>query len=94
MLELVTNASRVSHSWQQPPEGSPFRWLDAQGGSLIRTLGKAWGDEAPAGLMQILRMLVARRGQAGPQQRAAAAESCALAVAHLLPALLRCGPIR
>lgn len=69
--------------------GSPARsWLDAEGISLIGTLGKAWEDDAPRTLGRLLKLLVVR-GQHTGRQNPGAAKSCALGVAHLLPAMLR-----
>ena len=64
------------------------RWPDAEGGSFICTLGKAWGDDAPAALDDLLTMLVDRSHHLG-RQNAATSESAALGVAHLLPTALR-----
>ena len=64
-----------------------YDWLDAEGGSLIGTLRKAWGNDAPEPLAWILSQLVGRifTTEGDP----AAAETAALAVAHLLPVVLR-----
>lgn len=64
-------------------------WADAEGASLIRTLGKAWGEEAPLALFALFRPLILRSALVGAQD-SAAAETGALAVAYLLPALLKC----
>ena len=73
-------------------DGELTSWLDAEGGSLIGTLRKAWGDDAFSGLADVLRIIVVRwhRLKAlGGIQLPAATETCALAVAHLLPVLQR-----
>lgn len=73
--------------------GSPNpSWLDTEGASLIGTLRKAWGDEAPRHLGGFLLELL-ERGQRLGLESPAAAESCALGVAHLLPVLLRYSPL-
>ena len=65
------------------------KWLDAEGSSLIRTLGKAWGGEAPLRLSRLFEGLVLRiydtttGSDAGP----AASQTCSLAVAYILPTL-------
>lgn len=66
-----------------------YRWLDAEGASLICTLRKAWGDDAPWSLGFLLEAIVVR-GMKDGRDLPAAAESAALGTAHLLPALLRC----
>lgn len=112
------------------------RWLDAEGASLIRTLGKLWGVEAPPVMFQLFNLLLARfevtdtadlsaseilasavnatealdaieaveataaenttaaksadtAENASAAASATAAGSCALGVAHLLPALVK-----
>lgn len=58
---------------------------------MIGTLRKAWGDEAPCSLGYLL-LIIFMRGYRTQPHSSAAAESAALGAAHLLPALLRCGP--
>lgn len=76
-------------------------WLDAEGASLIRTLCKSWGEEAQPAMVQILRLLIARgelteaadlssAESASTAENVSAAMSCALGVAHLLPAIVKC----
>lgn len=62
-------------------------WLNAEGASLIGTLRKAWCDDAPRNLAMLYVIIVQRQLQT---EAPAADDSCALAVAHLLPALLKC----
>lgn len=69
------------------------RWMDAEGASLLATLRKAYADDAPIELEFLLGHVVRRSEEVGFATRAAAAESAALAVAHLLPALLRCDDV-
>ena len=64
-------------------------WLDAEGASMIGTLRKASGNQAPLSLVQLLARLVEQAEVLGAGHPAAA-ETCALCVAHLLPAVLRC----
>ena len=66
-------------------------WLDAEGSSLIRTLGKAWGGDAPYKLSRLFARLVLRHvnSTSGSEAGSAATETCALAVAYILPALLK-----
>lgn len=67
--------------------------LDTEGASCIRTLQKCvLGDEAPRGLMGVLKTLL----QAGREPRSghpAAWETCALGAAYLLPTLVRWKPV-
>ena len=67
------------------------QWLDAEGSSLIRTLGKAWGGDAPYKLSRLFARLVLRHvnSTSGSEAGSAATETCALAVAYILPALLK-----
>ena len=80
--ELVLKTSLSS---EDPLSG----WLDAEGASLIGTLRKAYGNQAPLSLVQLLARLVERAEVLGAGHPAAA-ETRALCVAHLLPAVLRC----
>ena len=67
---------------------APVRWLDRPGASLIKTLRKVWGDEAPKLLARLCLLLIVR-GQICEEESSAAAQSAALAVEHLLPMLFR-----
>ena len=72
---------------------APARWLDVEGASLIGTMGKAWGEEMPHSMASLLRMLFLRQKhpyRPPGAEGTAAVESCALGVAHLLPALVTC----
>ena len=72
--------------------GEVTSWLDAEGRSLIGTLRKAWGDDAPGHLAAVLQTILVRwlhLEALGGTQLPAATETCALAVAHLLPVLQR-----
>ena len=65
-------------------------WPDEEGGSLIRTLAKAWGDGVPSDggiIYYLLFLLIPRAGLRIPGAR----DSSALVVAHLLPKWIRCG---
>ena len=66
-----------------------FHWLDPEGASLIGTLRKAWFDNAPASLAWLVMKLCIRAHQLG-SENGAASESASLAVAHLLPLVIRC----
>ena len=70
---------------------SSTKWLDAEGSSLIRTLGKAWGGDAPFILARLFEGLVLRhfKPTAGSEVRPAASQTCSLAVAYILPTLLK-----
>lgn len=68
---------------------APGVLLDAEGRSLLRTMGKAWGEEAPPLLAAVFRALFPNTLSTSGGNPAAA-ESRALAVAHLLPALITC----
>lgn len=69
-----------------PPKPS---WLDGvKGASLILTLRKVWGAADPTDMGSLVATLMLRRGW--PESDAdAALETCALAVAHLLPVFTR-----
>ena len=66
----------------------PLEWEDDAGASLIKTMGKAWGDSIPRNVAYIL-MVLARRQLPVRRLPPAARDSAALAIANLLPALLR-----
>lgn len=68
-----------------------FRWQDEEGASLVRTLSKAWGGKAPQLMICPLKIVV-ELGMQSRTENPTASESCALGVAHLLPALLECVP--
>ena len=70
---------------------SSTKWLDAEGSSLIRTLGKAWGEDAPFRLASLFEVLVLRHVSPTMDSEAgsAASQTCPLAVAYILPTLLR-----
>lgn len=82
MLELLARAIAVR----------PLRWLDMEGASLIVTLRKAWGRGGPPRGSWDVAALIMICVQA-PGAEDSAIQSCALAIAHLLPALTRCGPL-
>lgn len=69
--------------------GMMHSWPDVEGASFIRTLGKAWGEDAPAKAFRLCVALIARSSESGAPGSAAAG-SGALTVAYLLPALLKC----
>ena len=76
-----------------------YDWLDAPGASLIVTLRKAWETSMPQKIMAqrvlgFLSMLTGRARGHGVQRPPppAAFDSAALAIAHLLPLMLRCAP--
>ena len=62
------------------------RWPEAEGRSLIGTLRKAWGEEAPVVVTFLVRILLDWRRAIEPGDTAAE-ESIAMGVAHLLPVL-------
>ena len=64
-------------------------WPDVEGASLIRTMQKTWGDNMPTGAGNLFYSLVRRRSLLMGTQPGAD-ESFALAVAHLLPGVIRC----
>lgn len=61
------------------------RWLEMEGASLIGTLCKVWGEDALFQLTYIVTTLMEQAEQR--PSVTAAAESFALGVAHLLPAI-------
>lgn len=67
------------------------RWLNAEGASLIGTLRKAWQGEMPDEPTTLIERLI-ERGQLLGTEGPSAFEACALAVVHLLPAMLWCVP--
>lgn len=71
---------------------APCLWLDTEGASLIGTLRKVWNEEEPRLRGMLLISLLHRAQTPGIADPAAALESCALGVAHLLPALVWYGP--
>ena len=71
-------------------DGLLLSWLDAEGASLICTLGKAWGEDASRRLAELCRKLIVR--SVVPGATAAAVESCGLGVAHLMHAMVKCHP--
>ena len=80
MVHLILSASQTS---------SPnlrCSWLDAEGASVVATLPKTQIVQEPDALTQLLELLGVRGKDSEDH---AAAESCALAVVHLLPVLLR-----
>ena len=81
VLHLVTRTS-----WKIEDKAS--RWVDAEGASLIGTLRKSFGNQAPLSLLQLLGKMVERADVLGAGHPAAT-ETRALCVAHLLPAVLR-----
>ena len=62
------------------------RWPDTEGRSLIGTLRKAWGGEAPFPVAAFVGFLLDWRREMEPEDTAAG-ESIAMGVAHLLPVL-------
>ena len=66
-----------------------YKWLDAEGASLIGTMRKLRGAEAPEALRSLIALLSERVKLAPPP---AAVESYAQGVALLLPALIECAP--
>ena len=62
------------------------RWPEAEGRSLIGTLRKAWGKDAPVALVFFVGFLLEWRREIEPGDTAAE-ESIAMGVAHLLPVL-------
>lgn len=70
--------------------GAPFLWLDAEGASLIGTLRKAWLGTPPPPLLATFISRLLERGIVLGAEDAAAVQSCALGVAHLLPVVLHC----
>ena len=82
MLVQLTEATAASGG-----DTSPAEWLDAEGSSLIRTLGKAWGEYRPGRLAKIFEILVVRHlsPTAGRKGDPAVSQTCALAVAYILP---------
>ena len=65
-------------------------WLHAEGASVIRTLGKAWGEGAPSALLFLFTEQI-MRGLETVAEDPAAAESCALWIVHVLPTVIKCG---
>ena len=85
-------AQLLDASASAPPTAvNSTEWLDAEGSSLIRTLGKVWGGNAPYELSRLLERLVLRHfnSMSGSGAGSAASETCSLAVAFILPALLK-----
>ena len=77
------------------PDSAPFlEWLDVEGSSLIRTLGKAWGDDISLNLSRLFEGLVLRHVNPTTDSEAgsAATQTCALAMAYILPTLLKYTP--
>ena len=75
--------------------GIGSKWLHAEGASLMGTLTllrKAWTDEAPSNLVFFVFKVVSECTDPASSEEggAAAVESASLAVAHLLPVVLRC----
>lgn len=65
-------------------------WLDAGGASFIRTLSKAWGEEPPLDVFNLVKFLgiLVVLSRASATEGTAATESCELAIAHLFPVTL------
>ena len=64
-------------------------WRDEEGAGLIRTLCKVWRHDAPPALAQLLSTFLRRGLLPTTLDFAASKRTRALAVAHLLPAMLR-----
>lgn len=60
-----------------------------EGASLIRTLGKVWGDQAPLRLAELFEIIM-KQSRYLSSNGPSTAESCALRITFMLPALLRC----
>lgn len=95
VVEFLVRSTSFGNDLEEVFPGSDIAWLDAEGGSFIATLRKAWTDDAPHSLVALLILLVVRVevGGLGPEpseKDAASIETAALAVAHLLPVMVRC----
>ena len=76
-------------------DSNGVQWLDEEGASLIGTLRKAWKDDVPFRVVDLTSILIMRADtrDASPEELekkpAGAMDSAGLAVAHLLPTVLR-----